>query len=155
MSYDIHSFYFKSEFSIQFFFCFHLSHPWTKFWRHTLFLKYCLYIWVKVLFTISWLLSCEFIDICIFYWLITLSFACNILYLDFCIHYGMIIIKGMVSFTIHLSTFTHFAILHSLSLKLQFKEKYFPNSTRKPSVHCFLLRAWVSKGKVNPFKRKQ
>ena len=37
----------------------------------------------------------------------------------------MIIIKGMVSFTIHLSIFTHFDILHSLSLKLQFKENYF------------------------------
>jgi len=60
-----------------------------------------------------------------FYWLITLSFACNILYLDFCIHYQMIIIKGMVSFTIHLPIFTHFDILHSLSLKLQFKENYF------------------------------
>ena len=66
-----------------------------------------------------------------FYWLITLSFACTIFYLDFCIHYQMIIIKGMVSFANllsdsrkHLPIFTHFAVLHSLSFKLQLKEKY-------------------------------
>ena len=48
----------------------------------------------------------------------------------------------------------HFLAIQCVCVVMCTRKKYFPNSTRKPSGHCFLLKAWVSEGKVNPFKRK-